>query len=81
MLGKVTYDRFSHLQLLQHPCCHVIKIQVLVNWHVFIMDAASRGHVITICDLPSQLPTSKVNGGSRIHFNNHMIHLMTVVIR
>lgn len=46
---------------------HVTWIWVPGKWLAFTMAAESYGHTITICNLPSQHPTSKINGGSWIH--------------
>lgn len=60
---------------MKGPCIHdphgipinnVIKILVLGNRRVFMTVAASKGHGITICNLPSWILISKINRGSQI---------------
>lgn len=42
---------------------HVIIIWAHGTWHIFMMDAVSRGHMIAICALPRRLLTTEVSGG------------------
>lgn len=58
LLNKI-YDQSLKLQLLQCPCDHMIVIQSLDNQHTFMTVPAFCSHMITICNLHSQLPPRK----------------------
>jgi len=55
-------------------------IWVLGNQFTFMIVTASRGHVIAILYLPSQLLASKINGEPHDSLNDHVVHLTPAVI-
>lgn len=55
-------------------------IWVLGNWFAFMTVAVPHGHVVTFFDLPGWLLARKISGEPRDSFNNHVVHLMPVVI-
>lgn len=71
---KDSYDQSSHLWSLQHSHSDVI------NRHIVLMVAMSRGHMITIYDLSSWLPASNV-GVSWIYLPKvRVIHITTTMV-
>lgn len=63
---KMVYKQSSHLGPLQ-SLWNVIMIWALGNCQTFTATAVSWGHQIAICNFPSLLLTSKVNGETPIH--------------